>query len=86
MATIQLGQKVRDSITGLEGIVVCRAEWLYGCVRITVQPQEVKDGKPVDMYTFDEPQAVVLEASGQGEVEPNHGPRPEPVRPQAPRR
>ena len=32
---IELGQKVRDRITGCTGVVVCRSEWLHGCVRIT---------------------------------------------------
>jgi hypothetical protein len=51
---IKLGSKVRDVITGLEGIAICRAVWLNGCVRITVQPQETKDGKTVDSECFDE--------------------------------
>ena len=45
---IKLGSKVRDSITGLEGIATARTEYLYGCVRITITPTELKDGKPVD--------------------------------------
>lgn len=73
---IRLGQKVKDSITGLEGIVIARTEWLHGCVRITIQPQEVKDGKPVDSYNFDEPQAIVLENTVRGPVAAAGGDRP----------
>ena len=58
---INLGDKVKDRISGVVGIVVARTEWLYGCVRCTVQPQ-AKDGKPVDPATIDEPQLVVLKA------------------------
>ncbi len=53
--SIKLGDKVRDKITGLVGIAVCHSEWLNGCIRIVVQPQELKDGKPVDATCFDEP-------------------------------
>ncbi len=59
--TVGLGQKVRDRITGFEGIVVARTEWMYGCIRITIQPRGLTDdGKPIDSHTFDEPQLEVL--------------------------
>jgi len=31
--TIKLGEKVTDSLTGFEGTVTARAEYLYGCIR-----------------------------------------------------
>ena len=34
-----LGDEVKDTITGFKGIVVARTEWLNGCARVTVQPQ-----------------------------------------------
>jgi len=34
----KLGAKVKDQVTGLEGTVTCRMEWLYGCRRYLVQP------------------------------------------------
>lgn len=58
---IHLGDKVKDKVSGLTGIVVARTEWLYGCIRLTVQPQELHDGRPVDGYTFDEPQAELIQ-------------------------
>lgn len=57
---IKLGQRVRDRISGLEGIVIGRMEYLYGCTRIAVQPQDVKDGKPVESTFVDEPQLELL--------------------------
>lgn len=57
---VELGQKVRDRITGVEGIATARTEWLYGCTRILVQPQEVKDGKPAEAMYVDEPQCEIL--------------------------
>lgn len=51
--TIKLGDKARDTITGLIGTVVSRHEYLNGCVRLSLQPHEVKDGKPVESSAFD---------------------------------
>ncbi len=59
---IGLGDKVRDRITGVTGIVVARTQWINGCIRICVQPQEVKDGKPVDTSVFDIEELVRVEA------------------------
>lgn len=56
----ELGAKVRDRVTGYEGIVSGRHEYLYGCRRYTVQSQEKKDGKPVDPIGFDEDALEVL--------------------------
>ena len=53
---IKLGTKVTDSITGMTGIAIARTDWLYGCVRYGVQPEELKDGKPVEAQWFDEAQ------------------------------
>ena len=58
---VKLGQKVRDKITGLEGIAIGRTEWLHGCVRISIQPQELRDGKMLDVVSIDEPQLDVIE-------------------------
>lgn len=57
----QLGDLVKDSVTGFQGIVVCRSQWLNGCWRITVQPREIKDGKQVESACFDDLQLEVVE-------------------------
>lgn len=57
---IQLGMRAKDRVTGLEGIVIARTEWLYGCTRITIQPEKRNDGTHVDSITIDEPQGIVL--------------------------
>jgi len=56
-----LGDKVRDSITGFVGIVVLRSQWLNNCNTYGVQPTELKDGAPQDRQHFDEPQLELLE-------------------------
>lgn len=60
LGNAQLGDLVKDTVTGFRGIVICRALWLNGCARLTVQPQTVKDGKPVESQCFDDLQLEVL--------------------------
>ncbi len=58
---INLGDKVKDSVTGFTGIAVGRTTWLHGCSRITIQPEGMtKEGKIYETCTFDEPQIEVL--------------------------
>jgi valyl-tRNA synthetase len=87
---INLGDKVKDKVSGLVGIATARTEWLHGCVRIAVQPQEVKDGKPVDAHYIDEPQLEVVEVGVVAHTVPaerTYGPRQdETSRPQGDRR
>lgn len=61
MNKINLGDKVKDSVTGFVGIAVGRTIWLHGCDRLVVQPEGVnKEGKLFENQTFDEPQLVVV--------------------------
>lgn len=57
---IGVGDSVKDKITGLTGIAVCRTEWLYGCVRVGVQPRTAKDGKIPEIEYIDEPQLKLV--------------------------
>jgi hypothetical protein len=57
---IKLGKRVKDSITGYEGIAVGRTSWLYGCERIGVQGDLDKDGKVPDIVWFDEDQLNII--------------------------
>ena len=69
MRAIKVGSRVRDRITGCEGVAVARTVWQHGCPRITVQPELLRDdGTPVDTVVFDEPQveAVCGESRGAG--------------------
>lgn len=88
---IELGDEVKDQVSGFAGVVVCVAQWLHGCRRITVQPRDLKDGKPIDTYTFDELQLVVVNkavvpSTPAGVPAPapttrrTGGPRPDPTR------
>ncbi len=57
---VELGDLVKDKITGLQGLVTGRTDWLYGCVRFVIQPTALKDGAVQDASTFDEPQLIIL--------------------------
>lgn len=57
---IELGQYVKDEVTGFKGFVIARSDYLHGCRRIGVQPKAAKDGKVEDAKWFDEPQLIVI--------------------------
>lgn len=50
----ELGSKAKDVITGFEGVVVARAEYLTGYNQALVQPTHLDNGKKVDCEWFDE--------------------------------
>ena len=80
--SIELGDRVKDSITGLTGIAVASTKWLHGCERITVQPEALTaDGGVPETVTFDALQLFVLhEAAVTTGNREKGGPRPEPTR------
>jgi hypothetical protein len=83
---IKLGDIVRDTVSGFEGVVIAEHQWLNGCKRISVQPQKLHDGKPIEAQTFDEPQLeLVAPRTVQRKVNTG-GPRNEPARPTVPNR
>jgi len=60
---IKLGEKVRDLVTGFEGIVVARCEYLYGSARLGVVSLELKDGLPRDSFWEEERRFEVVEVA-----------------------
>jgi hypothetical protein len=85
-STIRLGDVARDRITGFAGVVVGDTKWLHGCRRLTLQPQELKDGRPLEAHTFDEPQLELVESAVAQGTDDAGGPRPEPQRVATPSR
>lgn len=59
-AKIPLGARVKDRLTSMEGVVVGRSEYLYGCVQTLVNTGAVKDGKPVEGVWLDEDRLEVI--------------------------
>lgn len=81
---IKLGSKVKDTLTGFEGIAVARTEWLYGCTRISIEPTQLEKGEPIAIHSFDEQRVQVLEERAPT-VSPDSsatrgGPYPDPER------
>jgi hypothetical protein len=83
MKTIPLGSLARDIVTGFTGVIIGKTQWLNGCNRVTIQPRELKDGKPIESHCFDIEQIEILgpaipepiaESAGPG------GPKPSPTR------
>jgi len=50
---IELGKKAKDKITGFEGILVTRAQYITGCDQYAICPK-AKDGEIFDYQYFDE--------------------------------
>lgn len=71
---IELGDKVKDSVTGFSGIVIGRTVWLYGCSRMIVQPEGItKEGKIYESQSFDEPQLLLVKPAKVKEGSHNTG-------------
>ena len=71
---ITLGNKVRDKVTGMEGIAVSRVEYLNGCIQYAVQPPYKKGSAEMPSWNIDEEQ---LENAGKKikvEKSPTGGP------------
>ena len=57
---VDLGDFVKDTVSGFKGVAISKHIYLQGCNRITVQPPIKKNGELPKVESFDEPQLVVL--------------------------
>jgi hypothetical protein len=83
---VELGDAVRDPVTGFAGVVISMTTHLTGCDQAGVQaPLNKKDGKYGDYYSFDVNRLVVTKKgkippeSVQAPADPG-GPKPTPRR------
>lgn len=59
---MRFGDRARDKVTGFEGIVIGRTEWITGCDQYALQPQGVNtDGKKFEAVWFDVQRLEVTE-------------------------
>jgi len=58
---IKLGDRVKDNITGYTGIATAMSEWLYGCKRVNIQPEDLDNHKVRDEKSFDEQRIEVVQ-------------------------
>lgn len=77
---VQLGDRIKDSISGFVGIMVAKCDWLNGCCRVTVQPETLKDGAVMDNSTFDVEQVELVNARNAVSRTPTGGPAIKPTR------
>lgn len=61
---IQLGQRLKDKVTGFEGIASGKAEYLTGCTQWSLQPKVKEDGSFIEGRWFDEGRLVILDEHG----------------------
>lgn len=73
---IELGNKVKDIVTGFEGIVVARVEYLNGCIQYCVKPK-AKDGKMEDGQYIDEKVLEVVDKGVSVRMSRTGGPMPD---------
>ena len=60
----QLGDRVKDKISGLEGLVTGKAEYLYGCKKILMAPETLtKEGDLRNETWIDEDRVEVKRAA-----------------------
>ncbi len=57
---IELGDKVKDGVSGFTGIVTARSEYINKCIRCEVSPDKTDKGNLLDAYWFDEEQLTLV--------------------------
>jgi len=60
---MNLGDVVRDIITGFEGIITSKCDYITGCTHFGIAPTELKDGRPQDSYYLDEQRLIFVKKS-----------------------
>jgi len=58
----ELGDLVKDKITGFVGCIEIVSNYLNGCRRMGIKPIELREGKPIESQFYDEPQLEIVEA------------------------
>ena len=58
---VKLGSRVKDWITGFQGIAIGRVEYLYGCSQILIIPETLKEDNVRESKWFDEQRVLLIE-------------------------
>jgi hypothetical protein len=54
------GKKGKDKVTGFEGMITAKCNYMYGCSQYLLTPKIDKDGKKLDGEWFDEGRVEIL--------------------------
>ena len=57
-----LGMKVRDVVSGFEGIATGRVEYINGCKQFLITPRVDKDGKYMEAQWVDQQRVEILDS------------------------
>jgi len=81
MFRLELGQKVKERITGFSGVVMARVEYLTGCHQYAVGPQKMdKDGTMPGWTYLDDDLLVKVKGKISLKKKPTGGPQQTPNR------
>lgn len=58
---VPLGTKLRDTITGYEGVAIAKTVYMNGCVQFHLKSNIIKDGKTAMAEPFDSQQLETVE-------------------------
>lgn len=57
----EMGLPARDTITGFQGVITSRTQFINGCNRYGIEPKMDKDGKLPEVHAFDEARIELIE-------------------------
>lgn len=87
MSVVELGDRIKDTITGFEGIAIGVTKWLNDCERWGIQSVALRENIPVETQWFDVNQLVLVEKGAvkprsiaTAKSEPSGGPMSDPPR------
>lgn len=67
-----LGETLKDSVTGFTGIAISKVVFLNGCIQYCVKPTKLgKDGKAIDGEYIDSQQLVFVDNGINKQVDEN---------------
>lgn len=59
---VAIGDKVRDRITGFEGVITGYVHYISGCDQVLVAPRVKEDGSAISSQWFDDDRVDIVEA------------------------
>ncbi len=67
MFKFNMGDKAKDIITGFDGFITCRIEFITGCNQYVLQPRVDKAGNLKEPQQFDENRLELVKTKGRVE-------------------